>query len=280
MAYDESVEKSFELLIFALYILVYTSRCAVDDAQKRKAKHLPNEEDALFSSRFFNNPLIQSLATNTELTKAFTRYQFAAKADADFCIVLYNEFAKSETYKTYFSQDPSPEGDMEILLELFRFLRKYEYFNEVVEDHFSNWSDDQSLVIGAMKKVIKSLPVEGSFLEEYYPDKETAEEFGRTLLEKVYENEEFIRTLVEPTLKNWDPERVAVIDMILLVMAVTEFLFFPTIPTKVTLNEYVEVSKLYSTPKSKDFINGILDRLMKALKAEGKILKEGRGLID
>ncbi len=169
---------------------------------------------------------------------------------------------------------------MEVLLELFRFLRKDEYFNEVVEDHFANWNDDQSLVIGAMKKVIKALPVEGNFLDEHYPDKETAEEFGKTLLQKVCENEDDIRNMVDPTLKNWDPERVAVIDMILLIMAVSEFLFFPTIPTKVTLNEYVEVSKLYSTPKSKDFINGVLDRLMKTLKAEGKIQKEGRGLID
>jgi len=279
-AYDESVEKSFELLMFTLYILVSICRDAVDDEQKRKSKHLPTEEDMLFSARLFNNPLIQSLVTNPVLDKAFAKYQFAVKADADFCHRQYNEFSKSEAYKTYLTSEVSAEADREALLELFRFLRKDEYFNEVAEDHFANWNDDQSLVIGAMKKVIKSLPVEGAFLEEHYPDKETAEEFGKTLLEKVCENEEFIRTMVEPTLKNWDPERVAVIDMILLVMAVTEFLFFPTIPTKVTLNEYVEVSKLYSTPKSKDFINGILDRLMKSLKSEGRIVKEGRGLID
>ena len=166
------------------------------------------------------------------------------------------------------------------MLELFRFLRKDEYFNEVVEDHYANWFDDQSLVIGAMKKVIKALPVTGPFIADHYPDDETAQEYGKALLEKVLDNEDFIRNLVEPTLKNWDPDRVAVIDMILLLMAVAEFLFFPTIPTKVTLNEYVEISKLYSTPKSKDFINGILDRLMKTLKSEGKIQKEGRGLVD
>lgn len=279
-AYDESVEKSFELLMFTLYIFVSTARCAVEDEQKRKSKYLPNEEDAHFTARLFNNPLLQSLATNPDLTKAFHKYKFNTKADADFCTRQYNEFSKTPAYKTYITTEPSNEADQEILLELFRFLRKDEYFNEVVEDHFANWTDDQSLVIGAMKKVIKALPVEGSFLQEHYPDKETAEEFGKALLEKVCDNEGYIRNLVDPTLKNWDPERVAVIDMILLLMAVSEFLFFPTIPTKVTLNEYVEVSKLYSTPKSKDFINGILDRLMKTLKAEGRIQKEGRGLLD
>ncbi len=279
-AYDQSVENSFELLMFTLYVFVSVARCAVDDGQKRKAKHLPNEEDAYFSARLFNNSLLQSLATNAELIKAFKKYNFAIKADSDFCQREYNEFAKLQPYKTFLSSESTTESDMEILLELFRYLRKDEYFNEVVEDHFANWNDDQSLVIGAMKKVIKALPVAGNFLEEHYPDKETAEEFGKTLLDKVCDNEQFIRTLVDPTLKNWDPDRVAVIDMILLIMAVSEFLFFPTIPTKVTLNEYVEVSKLYSTPKSKDFINGVLDRLMKTLKSEGKIQKEGRGLLD
>lgn len=279
-AYDDSVEKSFELLMFTLYIYVCTARCAVDDEQKRKVKHLPSEEDLRFTTRLYNNPLLQSLATNPDVVKAFNKYKFGARADSDFCQRQYNEFAKTPAYRTYIVGEPSTEADMEILLELFRFLRKDEYFNEVVEDHFANWSDDQSLVIGAMKKVIKALPVEGSFLEEHYPDKETAEEFGKALLDKVCDNTAYIRNLVEPTLKNWDPERVAVIDMILLMMAVAEFLFFPTIPTKVTLNEYVEVSKLYSTPKSKDFINGILDRLMKTLKAEGRIQKEGRGLLE
>jgi N utilization substance protein B len=266
--------------MFTLYIFVHTAKCAIDDEQKRKLKYLPSDEDARFSARLFTNNLMQSLATNPDLVKAFNKYKFSTKADSDFCQRQYNEFSKDPAYKAYLSSESSPDADLDILLELFRFLRKDEYFNEVVEDHFANWFDDQSLVIGAMKKVIKALPVEGSFLEEHYPDKETAEEFGKALLEKVAENEPFIRNLIEPTLKNWDPERVAVIDMILLVMAVAEFLFFPTIPTKVTLNEYVEVSKLYSTPKSKDFINGILDRLMKTLKSEGRIQKEGRGLLD
>ena len=86
--------------------------------------------------------------------------------------------------------------------------------------------------------------------------------------------------IIEPSLKNWDADRVAVIDMIILKMALVELMSFPTIPTKVTLNEFVEIAKKYSTEKSKDFINGILDRLMKQLEKEGKIKKEGRGLIE
>ena len=100
------------------------------------------------------------------------------------------------------------------------------------------------------------------------------------LLLKVGSSESQLLETIEPVLKNWDAERVAVIDMILIKMAICEFIYFPTIPTKVTLNEFVEISKLYSTDKSKDFINGILDRLLKQLLDDGKIKKEGRGLVD
>jgi N utilization substance protein B len=279
-AYDESVEQSFELLMYALYVMICTARCATDDELKRKSKHLPSAEDEIFTARLYENSLLQSLISHKEVQKTFEKYHFASKVDPDFCQRQYSEFSKTEPYKLFLSTEVGDGPDLEVLQELFRFLRKDEYFNEVVEDHYANWADDQSLVIGAMKKVIKALPVKDAFLAEHYPDDETANEYGRALLEKVVENETFIRNLVEPTLKNWDPDRVAVIDMILLTMAVAEFLFFPTIPTKVTLNEYVEIAKLYSTPKSKDFINGILDRLMKTLKAEGKIQKEGRGLLD
>ena len=279
-AYDDGIEQSFELLMFTLYIFICVAKCATDDEEKRKSKYLPSEEDQKFTARLYENALLQSLVSHQEIKKAFEKYKFAGKADRDFCLKQYTEFSKTPEYRDYIKAEPSERKDLEIMLELFRFLRKAEYFNEVVEDHYSNWPDDQSLVIGAMKKVLKAMPVTGPFIEEHYPDAETAEEYGKALLEKVVDNDDFIRKLVEPTLNNWDPERVAVIDMILLMMAVSEFLFFPTIPTKVTLNEYVEISKLYSTPKSKDFINGILDRLMKTLKAEGKIQKEGRGLLD
>ena len=100
------------------------------------------------------------------------------------------------------------------------------------------------------------------------------------LLKRTFDDDGPLLEMIKPLLKNWDHERLAVIDMILLKMAIVELLEFKTIPTKVTLNEYVEVSKLYSTPKSKDFINGILDKVLRDLSEEGKIVKEGRGLIE
>ena len=98
------------------------------------------------------------------------------------------------------------------------------------------------------------------------------------MIRKVHENDEEYLEVIEPNLKNWDADRVAALDMILLKMAICELMIFPTIPTKVTLNEFVEIAKVYSTDKSKDFINGILDRMMKKLEKDGKINKQGRGL--
>ena len=154
-------------------------------------------------------------------------------------------------------------------------------YNEVIGDAYLNWVDDKSLVIGAVKKVLKALPVEGvTFLDEYYPDDETIKEYGETLLNRTFKGDEALLGIIKPILTNWDHERLALIDMILLKMAACEMLEFPTIPAKVTLNEYVEVAKLYSTDKSKEFVNGVLDNLMKQLEDEGKLKKEGRGLVD
>ena len=136
-------------------------------------------------------------------------------------------------------------------------------------------------MVGAIKKTLKALPVTSEeFYQNYQPSDEAVKEFGELLLHKVYHEDSDLLELIEPTLKNWDADRVAAIDMILLKMALCELMNFPTIPTKVTLNEFVEIAKLYSTEKSKDFINGILDRLMKKLNKDGKINKEGRGLLE
>lgn len=278
--YNEGVDQSFELLMFTLYIFMHVTILSVEDEKKKQAKHIKSEEDEAFTAKLYHNVLVQSLIKDAELEDEFIKYKFKERVDEDFFKKMYIEFAKMKEYAAYQKADDTTEVHLDILLELFRFLRKNDYFSDVLDDNYCNWMDDKSLVIGTMKKMIKDLPVKGRFYEAYYPDEETARDYGQVLLTEVGKNEAYLLTLIEPTLKNWDIDRLAIIDMILLKMALAEFLYFPTIPTKVTLNEYLEVSKQYSTPKSKDFINGILDRLMKSLEAEGKINKEGRGLIQ
>jgi len=148
-----------------------------------------------------------------------------------------------------------------------------------MEDHYGTWQDDKSVVVGSVKKTLKRVPeLDDAFIKDFYPSDETVNEFGFQLLVRTLQGDQALLDLITPTLKNWDSERLAIIDMILLKMATCEFTGFESIPTKVTINEYIDIAKNYSTAKSKDFINGVLDRIMKDLEEAGSIKKSGRGL--
>jgi len=215
------------------------------------------------------------------LQAAYKKEECKESSNADYHEKIYYQFLKEDAYKKYLGAETTLEADREILLELFRYCRKSELFNEMLEDKFPNWLDDKSVVIGAVKKTLKSLPHDDSqFLKQHKPDEETVKEFGEELLNKTFKGKEQYKEILNPVLENWDHERLAIVDTLLIDMALSEFLHFKTIPTKVTFNEYVEIAKNYSTAKSKEFINGILDKLLKSLDAEGKIVKEGRGLVD
>lgn len=281
LLYDTSIRQSFELYLFTLLQVVRVAEYAKQDKAIKSGKLRPTDEDKAFRDVLADNPMLKSLQENKGFQTQITVHKLANKLTEDDTRLLYNEFAKTEEYQAYFrTADLNDEAHRLMLLHLFRTCNNSEHFNEIVDDRFLTWEDDKSLIVGAMKKTLKALPAVGAFYQEFQPTDETVKEFGEVLLQQVFEGDAELFQMIEPTLKNWDAERVAIMDMILLKMAICELKGFPTIPTKVTLNEYVEISKLYSTDKSKDFINGILDRLMKKLEKEGKIKKEGRGLID
>ncbi|MCB0703879.1 MAG: transcription antitermination factor NusB [Saprospiraceae bacterium] len=279
--YKQSIDRSYELFLFHLHQMLRILAYAKKDAASKSSKLLPSDYDKQFTDKLYENDLVQSLVNNNRLSQAIKKYKLDGRIDPDITRKLYSTFSKSEEYTKYIRQNDSQKEDHEaILLELYRNCIASELFVDRVEDHYNNWIDDKSLVVGSIKKVLKALPAEEDFLDEFIPNEETVKVFGEKLLSQVCEENEELLAIIEPSLNNWDVDRVAVIDMILLKMALCELLYFKSIPTKVTLNEFVEISKLYSTDKSKDFINGILDRLMKELAKEGKIKKEGRGLME
>jgi len=280
-SYNGNIEKSFELFLFNLYVLYKITLQSTEDLAKRKAKHLPSDYDKLFSNKFFDNPLIQDLATNKVLSKKWESLEFESKLNSDYVTKIYDEFSKSEAYKTFVKTENTRVETLEILLELYRFCRQNEYFNEMLEDSYYNWVDDKSLVVGTVKKYLKLLPTgNNSSFRDFLPEDETVKEFGLKLLKNTQSKKKDLMDLVIPVLENWDHERLAVVDTILLQMALSELTEFPTIPSKVTINEYVELAKHYSTAKSKEFINGILDKLVTEMKESGKMVKEGRGLAE
>jgi len=277
--YKKTVEDTFELFSFTISALIDISRHATQEMEIRKGKHLPSEDDKSFTDKFFSNEIIQSLISTKFIDDSYKKKDFASKLSKDFTKKIYTDISKTSVYKDYMNNASDAMSHREILLEAFRHCRKDEYFNEVMEDNYPSWVDDKSLIVGAVKKVFKAFPDAGNeYFDTLLPDKETVEEFGANLLKKSHKNDKALLEIIEPILNNWDSDRIAIVDMILMKMGVTELVHFSTIPTKVTLNEYVEIAKSYSTAKSKDFINGILDKIKTDLAANGKIAKEGRGL--
>jgi transcription antitermination protein NusB len=277
--YDQRIKSSYNAFLYNLYLFQKIANYSKRDEDTRKSKHLPDDSDKNFSAILATNPLMDSMIRHEGFHEKLSREKLMAKINMDIVRKLYHRFAETPEYQTYvYQQEHTLEDHRNILLELYRFCVKSELFHENIEDNFANWIDDDSLIIGATKKTIKGLPASPYFHEEHLPDDETIEEFGKDLLYKIHKLDEDLLEIIKPALQNWEVERVAILDMILIKMAICEFLHFPTIPTKVTINEYIDISKMYSTPKSKDFINGILDRLLKKLIKENQIDKKGRGL--
>ena len=279
-AFHGSIEDTFDLYLLNLYCIQKICSFATEDQKHRLTKHIKSDEDKVFTDKLYNNPLLKSLASNKALQDKYKKLGFF-DIEEDVLRKVYKDFVKEEMHQKFIlSSDNTNEEIVEVLLELYRVCRKNEVFNEVMDDRFAIWTDDKSLVIGTLKKTLKALPTEGPFYMEHFPDDDTVYNFGEFLLKKVHSEEKELEKMITPVLENWESERVAIVDMILIKMALIELINFKTIPCKVTLNEYVELSKSYSTDKSKEFVNGVLDKLMKELQDNNIIAKEGRGLVD
>jgi transcription antitermination protein NusB len=279
--YREFIANSYHLLLYNLFLMVEATKFSLEEKDKRLTKYIKTQEDLEFRPKFYENEYVQSLENNKGFQKALKLAGIQGFADKDILRKIYKEFTQTKEYLSFME---APDGDkqatVDVLLSLFKFLIKNEVFSELLEDKYLTWEDDKSLIVGTVKKIIKALPAEEDAITMYQPDEETVTEFGEELLKVLQDKKALHTEWIEPVLKNWEIDRVAKMDMVLLRMAIAEFTGFPSIPTKVTLNEYVEMSKNYSTDKSKEFINGILDNLMKQLQESGQINKVGRGLIE
>ena len=275
-AYDSlftsMVRNTFKLYLQNLLILQRVAEYAKHDLATRRAKLRPSDEDKAFHSGLADNLAIRSLSDNTDLSKVYDQYNIRGMIDADHVQKLYRDFSKEEAHLTYLAKtEPTKQDHIEVLLALYKFIQKQELFLNMVEDEFPLWKEDKSLVIGAVKKTIKAMPLDQHFYLSYQEQSEAVTDFGRPLLKFVVEADEALVERIKTVLQNWDAERVATIDMILLKMAVGEFTQFPAIAPTVTINEYIDISKNYSTDKSREFINGVLDNLRKGLEKEGII---------
>ena len=280
-AYEDMVDESYATLLFELYLFARVLEESRGERERLATRLRPSDEDRAFRSHLADNPLTRALLGSPELRSVAKQRDFEEQVDAERLRGFYESAKAYEGYAAYATAErPGDDEHLGALLKAHKALMDNEAYNDYLEDRFSRWQEDKSLVIGAAKKVLKALPQSALVLSTYRPDDETRAGFGRHLLDYVLANDERLREHIVPVLENWDPERMAIVDMVLLKMALSELITFAQIPPKVTLNEYVELAKAYSTDKSKEFVNGVLDKLLHSLRAEGIIVKQGRGLVE
>jgi len=277
----KSVNDTYRLYLLIMYYLQKVSSYSLKDFEIRSRKFVPTEDDSKASLKMYDNPVVKAMRDSNSFHAVLKKQAIPQLLDEDIVRRLFKIFAESEYYEFYRTSENMPMKEHQYsMVKLYMILREDEVFVEHLSDLFPSWDDDESLVYGAIKRSVRELPENPSFFIEQLPNSEFVNELGKDLLYKVIRYNEEIQSMIAAKLKNWNEDRVAQLDMIMMKMAICEFIYFDSIPTKVTINEYVNVAKLYSTDKSKRFINGILDRLMQDLHENGKINKVGRGLID
>ncbi len=275
----KAVKDSYRLYLLTMLYISKVTFFNKKDYEIKSKKYVPTEEDKKASLLLYENPVAQAIRENALFQRTVKKEGVAQLVDEDIVRKVYKQFVESDYYESYRSLENPPLREHQYaLVRLYLSMRENEIFTEHLSDHFPTWADDESLVYGAVKRSMRDLPDNDQFFNAQLPNSEFVDDLGKELLYRVIRNDEELQDLIANKLKNWQEDRVAVIDMNLMKMGICEFLYFPSIPTKVTINEYVNIAKAYSTDKSKRFINGILDRLMQELKKEGRIKKEGRGL--
>jgi len=268
----KQVDASKQLFTYLLYILTEVARYSEKDAVKRASKNLPSEQDLNVNTKLSGNEFLWKILENNSFKKAIENEKPNLVEDTGLQIrKIYNELTGTEQYQKYIQlQARDKKSEKEIIVFIFtNLMLPSEDFTGHVEEHFTNWDDDAEMMNQLMLNYLQK-PGNYDLQEMVSPEKW---EFARTLLLTTREKKEYLLELIKPKLNNWDAERIAVLDMILMEMGVCELLFFETIPTKVTINEYIDLAKAYSTPQSGQFVNGILDNIHKELASQDKIHK-------
>jgi N utilization substance protein B len=264
-------DQTRQLLVYLIYFMTEVARYAEIDSRNRASKHLPTEQDLNVNIKLAGNEVMWKILEDASWQKVVNTDKPHLHEDRELVKKMYQELVGTDEYKKYISvAGRDKKSEKEILQFIFTDLMlPNEVFETHVEELFTNLDDDiemmNQLVLGYINK-----PQSINFQELISREKL---DFGKSLLQTVVEKKEITMGLITPKLKNWDPERIATLDMILMEMGVCEFLFFETIPPKVTINEYIDLAKDYSTPQSGQFVNGILDNIHKDLLNDDKMHK-------
>ncbi len=278
-----SIAQMQDLHALLLQLMVEMRGHADNFLMKSQQKYLATDLEKNPSRAFINNKVLDLLARNEGLIAYLHNKKLNYwKVDDEYVTLLFNELREKDWYHEYLGQkEHSFKEDQDFIAKLYKeIIAPNEKLYEYLEDKRLTWLDDYPLVNTAIMKMLTKVSEKNSsviFNDGIYKNEEDRE-FSTDLLRKVILNDDKLSAVIDGKTPNWDQERIAEIDMIVLKMGIAEFMYFPSIPVKVTINEYLEICKEYSTPKSSMFINGILDKLVKDITAEDKLNKIGRGL--
>ncbi len=268
---QEHFGQTRSLLVYLLYFLSEISRYAETDAHQRAGKHLPSEADRNVNIKLAGNELLWKMLEDAALKEQFSKEKPEQVIDRELLRRIYQQMLETPEYQQYIRQEGREKAEEKKILEFIvnDLMLANEAFVAHIEENFTNWDDDGEIVVQLMTGYIHK-PGHLDFKEIVSADKA---DFAKGLLQTVMEKADHLQSLIIPKLKNWDPERIALLDMIMMKMGVAEFLYFETIPPKVTINEYIDIAKEYSTPQSGQFVNGILDNIHKDLVRDGNMQK-------
>jgi N utilization substance protein B len=279
-----SIDNMYNLYLLLISLLIEVKKRAENDIQKKQKKHLATKEDKDPNRKFINNKLLKQLQDNLELKNQFDTYKINFwELDQEYVDIIFKAITSSNLYKDYMKTKVSDfKEDKDFIVDIFKeVIAPNEKLYEYIEDKNLTWLDDLPTVNTTILKLlrkVKATSPENFFTPKLYKDPED-KQFAIDLFKKTLLNTTAINKEIELKTQNWDTDRIANVDYVLLQMAICELKSFPSIPVKVTINEYLEISKEYSTPKSSIFINGILDKLVKEYEASGELNKIGRGLL-
>lgn len=272
-----SLSKAYDLYNYLLLLMVEVTKQANKRLNAAKNKLIPSKEELFPNTKFVENRFVAQLEVNRQLLEFVNNQKKTWENETDFVKSLCEKIMDSDIYKEYMASETSSYDEDR---ELWRKLYKTIIFNnadldQVLEDQSLYWNDDKEIVDTFVLKTIKRFDPKNGAKQELLPEFKDDEDqdFARRLFRRAILNEDYYRHLISEHTKNWDLDRIAFMDVIIMQIALAEILSFPNIPLSVSLNEYVEIAKLYSTPKSGGFINGTLDGIIKTLKKDNKLTK-------
>ncbi len=272
-----SIEKTYELYFHLLQLAVEVTHYAENKIDARKNKLRPTEEDLNPNTRFVDNAYVKQISQNRQLSDFLKEKKISWANDQDTVKLVYDLLLETDFYADYMSAETAGyNADKDIWRKIYKkIILQSEEFSGSIEDQSIYWTDDLEIIVSFIIKTIKRFDQENGPNQELLPmfkDSEDAE-FASKLVKNTLTNETIYRELIDKHTKNWELDRIAFMDILIMQTALAEIMSFPTIPVNVTLNEYIEISKSYSTDKSATFINGVLDNAVKELKAENKLIK-------